>query len=302
MSPTLLIMAAGMGSRYGGLKQLDPVGPGGEALFEYSIYDAIRRGFGKVVFVVRRDIEAGFRSRIGKRVEAKVAVDYVYQELDLLPATFNAPPNRKKPWGTGHAIFVAEEMVREPFAVINADNFYGASSFRLLGDYLKTAKDSDPAEYSMMGFVLRETLSDFGSVSRAVCQVDRDGFLQSVVELARIGRRGEGAEYTNKDGKRVPLSGGEIVSRNMWGFTPSIFAYLRRELVSFLEARGSDEKSEFLIPTVVGTLVARGHARVKVLMSPERGFGITYREDKPCVMESIRNLIVRGLYPERLWV
>lgn len=301
MNPTLLVKAAGMGNRYGGLKQLDSVGPGCEALAEYSIYDAIRAGFGKVVFVLRPDNEAVFKNTIGKRVKGKITVEYVFQELGRLPAPLKIPANRKKPWGTGHAVLAAEEVVTGSFAVINADNFYGASSFHLLEDYLRTATDSELADYSMVGFVLRDTLSRFGSVSRAVCQCDGEGFLQCVVELARIESEGDRAQYTDEAGKTVPLSGGEIVSRNMWGFTPSIFAHLKREFITFLEGGGRDEESEFLIPTVVNTLVAEGRARVKVLPSQEQGFGITYREDTPSVVKNIRNLIARGVYPERLW-
>ncbi|MFQ5533190.1 MAG: NDP-sugar synthase, partial [Candidatus Methylomirabilales bacterium] len=300
MNPTLLVMAAGMGSRYGGLKQLDPVGPRGETLVEYSIYDAIRAGFGKVVLVLRPEIEVAFKDAIGKRVKGRIAVEYVFQKLDLLPVPFNVPAGRKKPWGTGHAILVAEEVIHEPFAVINADNFYGVSSFRLLGGHLRRAKES--AEYAMVGFVVRDTLSGFGGVSRAVCQCDEEGFLQSVMELTHIEQEGGRVQYIDEDGKKIPLTGDEMVSRNMWGLTPSIFTHLRREFGVFLEERGHDEKCEFLIPTVVGNLIAKGHARVKVLPSREQGFGITYRKDKPYVIKNIQELISRGIYPERLWL
>ena len=302
MNPTLLVMAAGMGNRYGGLKQLDPVGPGGEVLVEYSIYDAIRAGFGKIVLVLRPEIEVAFRDAIGKRIEGRIAVEYVFQKLDLLPVPFNVPAERKKPWGTGHAILVAEEAVNEPFAVINADNFYGTSSFHLLGGYLKRAKVSGVSDYAVVGFVLRHTLSSFGGVSRAVCQCDEEGFLQSVMELTHIEQAGDRVQYTDEDSKSIPLTGDEIVSRNMWGFAPSIFTHLRRELGEFLEERGHDEKCEFLIPTVVSNLIAKGYARVKVLPSREQGFGITYPEDKTFVIKSIRELISRGIYPERLWL
>ncbi|MFQ5657612.1 MAG: sugar phosphate nucleotidyltransferase [Candidatus Methylomirabilales bacterium] len=302
MHPTLLVMAAGMGSRYGGLKQLDPVGPGGEALVAYSIYDAIRAGFGKVVIVLRPEIEGAFKEAIDKKVGGRIAVEYVYQKLDLLPVPFSVPPGRKKPWGTGHAILVAAEAVHESFAVINADNFYGARSFRLLGGYLKASKDPDVANYAMMGFVLQDTLSGFGGVSRAICERDAEGFLQSVIELTHIEQEGDRVQYTNEDGKKIPLTGDEMVSRNMWGFTPSIFTHLGREFMEFLEERGHDEKCEFLIPTVVGNLIAKRHARVTVLSSREQGFGITYRQDKPAVVKNIRDLVSRGIYPERLWL
>jgi hypothetical protein len=301
MKPTLLVMAAGMGSRYGGLKQLDAVGPGGETLIEYSVYDAIRAGFGKVIFVIRPDIEAVFKETIGKRVEKKIAADYVCQEVDRLPHPFTALSTRTKPWGTGHAILVAEKAIGGPFAVINADNFYGASSFHSLGDYLRTSHDPDSSDYAMVGFVLRDTLSDHGSVSRAVCRLDAQGFLRSVTELAKIARQGDRVQYCDEMDVAYPLSGDEIVSRNMWGFTPSIFRHLRGEFVNFLEARGRERTSEFLLPTIVNRLVAKGLARVKVLPSQERGFGVTYREDLPGASRSVDDLIACGVYPKSLW-
>lgn len=302
MNPTLLVMAAGMGSRYGGMKQLDVVGPGGEAILEYSVYDAIRAGYGKVVFVIRRDIETVFRNTIGKRMEGMIAVQYVYQELDRMPNPFRVPVDRKKPWGTGHAILVTAGAVEEPFAAINADNFYGVHAFALLGDYLSGMRDLDSDDYAMVGFVLRDTLSAFGSVSRAVCQVDAQGFLQSIVELTGIELDGGRARYNDESGKTYFLSGDEIVSRNMWGFTPSIFEHLRRQLADFLREQGTDTESEFLLPTVMGTLIGKRQVRVKVLPGTERGFDITYSKDKPIVVKKIRNLIAQGVYPERLWV
>jgi hypothetical protein len=301
MSPTLVVMAAGMGSRYRGLKQVDAVGPGGETLIEYSIYDAIRAGFKKVVFVIRHDIEALFKNTIGRRIEGAVAAEYVYQEVNHSPSAFAPPPSRIKPWGTGHAILVAEEAVTGPFAAINADNFYGASSFSLLADYLQVAKDRDMADYAMVGFVLRDTLSEFGSVSRAVCRLNAEGFLESVTELSRIIPDGDQARYIDETGHRYPLSGGEMVSRNMWGLTPSIFRHLRRAWVDFLKERGRDDTAEFLISTIVNTLLANGVAGVKVLPSHERGFGVTYPEDRPRVITRIEDLITRGVYPKRLW-
>ncbi|MFQ5988606.1 MAG: sugar phosphate nucleotidyltransferase [Candidatus Methylomirabilales bacterium] len=302
MNPTLVMMAAGVGSRYGGMKQLDTVGPYGEALLEYSVYDAIRAGFGKVVFVIRQDIDTLFRDTIGKRIEGRIAVEYMYQELDQIPAPFAVPTNRQKPWGTGHAILVAAEAVEEPFAAINADNFYGAHSFQLLGDYLRRMKDLDSFDYAMVGFVLRETLSEFGSVNRAVCQVDANGSLQSIRELANIESHGDRAKYCDADGQVYYLSGDEMVSRNMWGFSRSIFGQLKDEFADFLREQGSDPESEFLIPTVVGTLIARREARVKVLRGRDRGFGVTYTKDKPSVLRNIQDLIAQGVYPGRLWV
>lgn len=301
MNPILVVMAAGIGSRYGGIKQLDAVGPDGEAVLEYSVYDAIHAGFGKVVFVIRQDIEAAFRNTIGKRVEGRIGVEYVYQELGRIPTPFEVPADRKKPWGTGHAVLMAAPAVDEPFAAINADNFYGAHSFKLLGDCLRRVKDPDSDDYAMVGFVLRDTLSEFGSVSRAVCQVDAGGFLQSIVELTKIESDEDRAKYTDEAGNTCPLSGDEIVSRNMWGFTRSVFGHLQRAFADFLEERGRDTESEFLIPTVVGTLLAKRSARVKVLPTRDRGFGVTYPNDKPFVVKSIHNLIARGIYPQKLW-
>lgn len=295
MRQTLLVLAAGMGSRYGGLKQIDPVGPSGEAIIDYSVYDAMRAGFGKLVFVIRHDIEKEFRQAIGKRFESRIAVDYVYQELDL-PRDHVVPLNRKKPWGTGHAILMAADAIREPFAVINADDFYGAQSYRVLSDYLRQGNPG----YAMVGFVLRNTVSEFGTVSRGVCQLDNDGYLKTVTEILNIAKNGTAATFTDAQGAH-PLTGDEIVSMNMWGFTPGIFDHLRRDWATFMKIRGQEEKSEFFIPTVVNNLINFGQEKLKVLRSPSLWFGITYREDRPQVIESVRQLIQRGDYPERLW-
>ena len=245
-----------MGSRYGGLKQIDPVGPHGETIMDYSIFDALRAGFDKLVFVIRRDIEEPFRETIGSRFEKRIQVDYVFQELDKLPAGFAVPANRKKPWGTGHAILMGEDVVRGPFAVINADDFYGMDSFRLLGQHLQ----SGSPDYAMVGFILKNTLSEFGSVARGVCRTSPEGFLQSVTELTKIEKTDTGAKYT--DGANVihPLTGNETVSMNMWGFTPAIFGQLRQQLTAFLQTRAQDEKSEFYIPSVVSTAIESGQA------------------------------------------
>jgi UTP-glucose-1-phosphate uridylyltransferase len=297
VKPTLLVLAAGIGSRYGGLKQIGPIGPGGESIIDYSVFDALRAGFGKLVFVIRRDIERPFKEFIGSRFERRVAVEYVYQELNNLPLGFSVPASRKKPWGTGHAVLMGSEVIREPFAAINADDFYGMNSFQLLGRHLA----SGTSDYAMVGFVLRNTLSEFGSVSRGVCKTSADGCLESVVELTRIERDGGAAKHADGAGQVHPLTGEEVVSLNLWGFTPSIFEHLRRELVSFLKQHGQDEKAEFFIPTVVNTLVSRGEARLRVLRTPDSWFGVTYREDRPRVTQSVRELIRRGDYPERLW-
>jgi UTP-glucose-1-phosphate uridylyltransferase len=295
--PTLIILAAGMGSRYGGLKQIDPVGPGGETIIDYSIYDALRAGFGKLVFVIRRDIETPFKKNIGARFGKKISVEYVFQELDSLPPGFSIPPNRTRPWGTGQAILVAADVIREPFAAINADDFYGANSFRALAEFLR----SGGADYAMVGFILRNTLSEYGAVARGVCRVSADGFLQSVTEITKIEKDGDGAKYTDAEGITQQLGGNETVSMNMWGFTPTLFGHLRGQFAAFLEKHGREEKSEFYIPAAVNELIAAKCERVKILPTSDSWFGVTYREDRPRVIECIRNLIARGDYPEKLW-
>jgi len=296
-SPTLLVLAAGMGSRYGGLKQIDPVGPAGETIIDYSIFDALRAGFGKLVFVIRKDIEQQFREIVGARFEKRVAVDYVFQALENIPTQFTVPAGRTKPWGTTQAILLAADAINEPFAAINADDFYGADAYRSLAGHLT----SGSPDYSMVGFVLRNTLSDFGSVARGVCQVSDDGYLEHIVELTKIDRDGNGARNTDAAGKVTKLTGDEPVSMNYWGFTPQVFDQLRENFEKFLESGSADLKSECYIPSTVGELVRAGQARVKVLHSRDSWFGVTYREDRPRVVESIRGLIAKGLYPEKLW-
>lgn len=297
MQPTLLVMAAGMGSRYGGLKQLDPVGPSGETIIDYSIYDAMRAGFGKLVFVIRKDIEGPFKETVGARFERRIPVEYVFQELEKIPAPFRVPEGRTKPWGTTQAVLMAADVIREPFAVINADDFYGAESYRVLAQHLKSGSE----DYSMVGFVLRNTLSDFGSVARGVCRVSATGYLEKIEELTKIERDGAGAKNTAPDGTVRKLSGDEPVSMNYWGFTPRIFAQLKYVFQGFLERSGSDLKAESYVPMAVGELIAKGEARVKVLRSSDPWFGVTYREDRPRVVESIRRLIDAGAYPSSLW-
>lgn len=293
MPPTLLILAAGMGSRYGGLKQIDAVGPSGETILDYSIYDALRAGFDQVVFVIRRDIEDAFRQSIGARFEQRARVKYVFQEIDDLPARFSVPVGRTKPWGTTQAVLAAAETIREPFAAINADDFYGAESFRALSRHLQTVD----SEYAMIGFILRNTLSEFGSVARGICKVDADGCLKSVVEMTSIERDGEEI----KAGSDIRLSGDELVSMNMWGFMPDVFEKLRRRFQQFLETNGSDLRAECYLPNTVNSLIQSGESRMRVLSTSEAWFGVTYREDRPHVVESIGRLVRSGIYPERLW-
>jgi NDP-sugar pyrophosphorylase family protein len=295
--PTLLVLAAGMGSRYGGLKQIDPVGPSGETIIDYSIYDALRAGFGKLVFVIRRDIEQQFREIVGARFEKHAPVEYVFQELDKLPPGFSVPAGRTKPWGTTHAILMAEDIIKEPFAAINADDFYGQQAYRLLAQHLT----SGSADYAMVGFILRNTLSEFGSVARGVSRVDGNNYLTSIAEMLKIEPDGNGAKNTEADGKTTKLTGDEAVSMNFWGFTPALFAQLRAKFAEFLQKSGQEQKSECYIPATVGELVTGGQAKVKVLRTNDSWFGVTYREDRPRVVESIRRLITRGDYPEKLW-
>jgi NDP-sugar pyrophosphorylase family protein len=297
IQPTLLILAAGMGSRYGGLKQIEPVGPGGETLMDYSIYDARRAGFGKLVFVIRRDLEAPFREIVGARFEQRLPVEYVFQELENLPPGFSVPSQRKKPWGTGQAILMAAEAIHEPFAAINADDFYGARSFQVLAEHLRAGG----SDFAMVAFVLRNTLSEHGSVARGVCQTNAEGILENVTETMGIEKDGDGAKYTDTTGQIHRLTGGEPVSMNLWGFTPALFRPLREQFIEFLKTNGQSEKSEFYIPAAVNNLIAAKRARVKVLNTPDSWLGVTYREDRPAVVAGIRRLIARGDYPEKLW-
>jgi len=297
LSPTLLVLAAGMGSRYGGLKQIDPVGPGGETIIDYSVFDAMRAGFGKLVFVIRKDIEDAFRETVGSRFEKRLAVEYVFQSLEGIPSEFSVPEGRTKPWGTTHAILAAAGAIHEPFAAINADDFYGAQGYGELASHLT----SGSTDYAMVGFTLRNTLSDFGTVARGVCRVSGDDTLQNIIELTKIERDGSGARNTDADGNVTKLSGDEPVSMNMWAFLPRVFDQLRERFEVFLKRSGSDLKAECLIPTTVGDLVRDGEARVKVLRTNDSWFGVTYREDRPRVIESVRALIAAGVYPEKLW-
>lgn len=299
MKPTLVVLAAGMGSRYGGLKQIDPVGPNGEWLLDYSIYDALRAGFGKVVFIIRRDIENAFRGGVGERFARRIAVEYAFQELDDLADGFQPPAARMKPWGTGHAVLAARRLVKEPFAVINADDFYGAESFRRLGEFL--ARPPGENEYAMVGYRLEHTVSPHGAVSRGLCEVDDGGWLKRVIERAAISfDPGVGYSF-REDGNKVELTGKELASMNIWGFTASIFASLERLFSAFLAKRGAEEKSEFFLPGAVDELIAAGEARVSVLHAGEKWYGVTYPEDRPVVAEGIRSLIAEGRYPARLW-
>ena len=296
-SPTLLVLAAGMGSRYGGLNQIEPVGPSGEAIIDYSVFDALRAGFGKLVFVIRKDIEQAFKEFVGARFEKHIPIEYVYQELDKLPAGFKVPEGRTKPWGTTQAVLMTEGVINEPFAMINADDFYGAESYRVLAEHLKSGSE----DYAMVGFVLRNTLSDFGTVARGVCQVGSTGYLTGIVEMTAIAKDGNGAKETDANGKVTQLTGDEPVSMNYWGFTPKIFPQLREYFTKFLAQNGSDLKKECYIPSTVNDIIVAGQGKVKVLKSNDPWFGVTYREDHSHVVASIKRLVTEGKYPEKLW-
>lgn len=299
MKPTLLVLAAGMGTRYGGNKQLDEVGPSGETIIDYSIYDAIRAGFGKIVFVIRHDIEEQVKERFVERLQEKIEVDYVFQEITNLPEGVKVSPERQKPWGTSHAILVTRDKIKEPFGVINADDYYGFESFKILKDFL--VNDKDPVSYCIVGYKLGNTLSEHGHVNRGICQAGEDGILKKIVETRQIEKTKDGASAPGPDGKTLHFTGNEIVSMNLWGFKPSCYDFLGKEFRNFIDKHGMDPKSELDIPTSVDKFVKNGEIKIKVLMSNERWFGVTYREDKPLVVESIKKMIRRGIYPARIY-
>lgn len=299
MKPTLLVLAAGMGSRYGGNKQLDEVGPSGETIIDYSIYDAIRAGFGRIVFVIRRDIEEQVKERFVERLQGKIEVDYVFQEITNLPEGVKVAPDRAKPWGTSHAILVTKDKIKEPFGVINADDYYGVDSFKILRDFL--VNDRDPNNFCIVGYKLGNTLSDHGHVNRGVCKVDEKGFLSHIVETRQIEKTREGAKAPGTDGKPLLFTGNEVVSMNLWGFKPSCYDFLEKEFRSFINSFGMDLKSELDIPTSVDRYVKNGEITIQILMSNERWFGVTYREDKPFVVESIKKMVRKGIYPARIY-
>jgi len=297
----LVVLAAGIGSRYGGLKQIEPVGPAGEAVLDYAVFDAKRAGFGKFIFVIRREIEQDFRDSFGRRFARHVNPDYAFQQLEMVPPGHCVPPERQKPWGTGHAVLCAAPLLDRPFAVINADDFYGADSFRVLARFLMQPASTDPGLFAMVGFQLDRTLSEHGTVARGLCQADAEGYLVSVEELTAIEKQPGGARNREPDGSYRPLTGREIASMNCWGFTPKLLDGLGRLFGEFLARNQGNPKAEFYLPTAVNTLIQEGRARVKVLPTPCHWFGVTYREDRPVVTESIRALVRAGEYPERLW-
>jgi len=301
MGNTLLVLAAGMGSRYGGLKQIDPVGPSGETLLDYNIFDARRAGFDRVVFVIRRSIEADFKSIIGPRYEGKIAVDYAFQELELLPAGHAVPAGREKPWGTSHAVLAAKDTVREPFAIVNADDCYGRDALARAASHLgKLSRQGTVPEYGLVGYPMRNTLSENGTVSRGVCQVDGKGFLTSVVEETKIEKDGNGGKITRPDGSAAKFNGDEPVSMNLWTFTPDVFPKIEAGFKTFLARTAGDLKAEYYIPSLADELIQSGQAQFRVLTTSSTWLGVTYREDKPLVQAGIRKLVDAGIYPERL--
>ena len=301
MKPTLLIMAAGMGSRYGGLKQLDGVGPSGETIMDYSVYDAVRAGFGKIVFIIARHFEQEFREKVLSKYEGVIPTEVVFQSVDALPAGFSAPAGRTKPWGTGHAVLMARDAVTTPFAVINADDFYGRNAFETIANFL-SSPSTTAGHYCMVGYRVGNTLSESGSVSRGVCTADAQGRLVSITERTEIRRMdGRGIIFKDENDEYQTIAEDTPVSMNMWGFTQDYFALSERLFTEFLKARGNEEKSEFYIPFVVNEAIQSGVASVEVLHTDATWFGVTYASDKPLTMQRIRELIAAGEYPEKLW-
>ncbi len=298
MKPTLIILAAGMGSRYGGLKQLDEVGPNGEAIIDYSLYDAIRAGFGKVIFVIRHDFEAAFKERFDPKLKGLIEVEYVYQSLDKLPEGFSLFPEREKPWGTGHALLMADGVANEPMAVINADDFYGTKAYKAMAEFLNTS--TDPNEYSMIGYNVGNTLSDHGTVSRGVCATDANKYLTTVVERTKIKGEVDGIFYYEEDGRHL-LNPRSPVSMNFWGLKPNVFKYLKAGFAQFLKDHGGELKSEYFIPLLINDNIVNGNIKTKVIECDSPWFGVTYIEDKPIVKGRIAKLIAEGVYPKQLW-
>lgn len=287
-----------MGSRYGGLKQLDEVGPNGEAIIDYSLYDAIRAGFGKVVFVIRTDFAEAFKERFEPKLKGRIEVEYVYQSIDKIPCGFDIHPEREKPWGTSHALMMAETVVKEPMAVINADDFYGSKAYQVMADFLTSSTDEN--EYSMIGYNLSSTLSEYGFVSRGVCNTDENGNLTSIVETVKIKRDGEDIFFYDND-ERFKLEENTPVSMNFWGLKPNVFGYLQKGIREFLSENGNKLKSEYYIPLLINDNIIKGNIRTRVLKCDSPWFGVTYKEDKPFVQQKIKSLLDSREYPEKLW-
>jgi hypothetical protein len=301
--PTLVVLAAGIGSRYGGLKQIDPVGPNGELIIDYSIYDALRAGFGQVVFVINEQIERAFRERVGKSIEKQCETVYVLQKLGDVPAGFQLPPCRRKPWGTAHATLACKQVVDRNVAVINADDYYGRTSYQALFNHLSRAQDCGGVyDYCMVGFALLNTLTEHGHVARGVCSVDENGFLVEIHERTRVQQFGQVAKYSEDGETWIAIPEDSVASLNIWGFTPSIFSELEARFPRFLQDNAATiDEAEFFLPEVVGDLIREGKATVRVLPTKECWFGVTYQQDKPEVKRAIQDFIRQGVYPESLW-
>jgi len=300
MTPSLVVLAAGMGSRYGGVKQIDQFGPNGETILDYSIFDALKVGFRKIVFVIRKELEKDFREVFEPKLKNWAELHFVFQELDHLPDGFSVPPERKKPWGTAHAVMATEEAIKEPFAVINADDFYGRGAYQILFDFLK-GQDPASTNYAIVGYSLENTLSEHGAVSRGICQANETGFLKKIVERTKIYWKDEQIVYLDVDGQEKAISGKTQVSMNMMGFTPTFFTFLKTYFKEFLQANASDPKAEFFLPWVLDRLIQNRQAGIKILLTQEQWFGVTYQEDKPTVQSNIQHLIAEGIYPQNLW-
>ena len=299
MKPTLLILAAGLGSRYGGVKQMDKLGPSSESIIDYSIYDAIRAGFGKVVFVINKKIEKDFKEIFEPKLNGKIKTKYVLQEIDMLPIGFKPPIGRTKPWGTAHAVLAAKDVINEPFAMINADDFYGKASYKTVADFF--ANNQKETNFCMLGFQLGKTISDLGTVSRGICSIDKNSYLTEVVEHKKIQKSKNIIEFINDNNELKPLKKETMVSMNFWGFTPLLFKFISDGFKNFLKNNINNPTSEYYIPSLVSNLINSNEATVKVLESTDRWFGVTYQEDRQNVLESLNQLIKDGVYPNDIW-
>ena len=303
MKPTLLLLAAGMGSRYGGLKQLDGLGPNGETIMDYSIYDAIQAGFGKIVFVIRKDFEEQFRKQVLSKYEGHIPAELVFQGIDAIPEGFTVPDGREKPWGTNHAVLMAKDVIKEPFCVINCDDFYNRDCFKVIGKFLADLPEDSKNRYAMVGFRIDNTLSENGTVARGICTKDEQGNLATVVERTEIERHGEDIQYKDENEKWVTVDKNTSVSMNVWGFTPDYFEYSMEYFKEFLSSPENMEnkKAEFFIPLMVNKLINENTATVKVLDTTSKWFGVTYAADRPGVVAKIQKLVSEGVYPEKLF-
>jgi len=301
MKPALVILAAGIGSRYGSLKQVDPVGPSGETIMDYSLFDALRSGFGRCVFIIQKTMEKEFRDVILDKLQDRVETGFVFQDMKGdVPDSFTIPPERVKPWGTAHAVLAAASEIREPFAVINADDFYGREPFGAMADFLSGVRNDEP-RYAVVGYDLDGTLSEHGAVARGVCEVDAYGMLEGIVERTHVERTKFGIVFQDGSGHHIPVPPGKTVSMNFWGFTPTYFAYTRSAFLKFLAERGADSKAEMYIPLVINQMINERAATCEVIPTAARWFGVTYKEDRPLVIEELAKLVARGEYPRSLW-